>query len=226
MNRFDYRGSFVGVQPKRWIHGHGFAFRAKFTGSASAAWLQNVEPFFPATDHSYDAIVRCSPFVPLPPPVPEALCLAIRIKHGCGLGQHQDLTFFSTPRCKLLRHVPVPRIHARGTTFTSAETYLVNPPVGNANRVFFGLHFEQDPPVAGAESAFAELVSTLRPSVSLELLTALPFGDWLSAGQLSDFQPDVPWGNAVRYRPGNTSSHLALTRLGRWRDSLYRGLQR
>jgi hypothetical protein len=226
MTRFTYRGSSVGVKPIRWIHGAGFAFQAKFVGGGPAPWLQETGPFAPRDTDCYEAIVRCSPFVPVPKPIPQVLCLAIKIKNGCGPGRDQDLTFFSTPGLRPLRMVPLPRWHAKGTTFSTVMAYRTKPPAPGARRVLFGLRFLQEPPVAGGQSAFAELVSSLRPGLSLELLTATRGGDWLTAGVLSDFQPDVPWGNAVRYRPGNTSDRLALSAFGRWRDSLYAGLQR
>jgi hypothetical protein len=225
MGAFTYHGSFVGVNPRRWIHGPGFGFRATFTGTTTAPWLQDVPPFA-GPGGPYEATVRCSPFVPLPPPIPEVLGLAIKIVDGCGEGRDQDLTFFSTAPSRFLRALPVPRVHATGTNFTTAMSYRTNPPVRGAPLVVFGLRFGLPPAARGAESAFAELVSSLRPNVTLELLTATSCGDWLAAGRLTDFQPDVPWGNAVRFRPGNTSDRLELTRFGQLRDSLYRQLQR
>jgi hypothetical protein len=225
MTRFDYRGSFVGVRPERWFHGEGFAFRANFVGEDLAPWLQDIPPFAPRAGEPYEAVVRCSPFVPVKPPIPAVLCLAIKIKDGCGPGQDQDLTFFSTLRWRHLRMVPWIRRHAKGTTFSSASAYRTKPPVPGARKVLFGLRFQHDPPQSGAETAFAELVCSLRPGISLDLLTAVAGDDWRRAGVLSDFQPDVPWGNAVRFRPGNTSEHLTLPWLGRWRDAIYKKRQ-
>ena len=122
--------------------------------------------------------------------------------------------------------VPLPHWHAKGTTFSSVIAYRTNPRVRGARKVLFGLRTQQEPPMDGGQTAFAELVSSLRPDISIDLLTAVTGGRWQTAGVLSDFQPDVPWGNAVRFRPGNTSKQLTLPALGRWRDRLYTNLQR
>jgi hypothetical protein len=216
----------VPVRPPRLIHRDGLTYRATFEGATIVPWLADV-PLF--AGQTYDAIVRFSRFGnPLPLPLPDVVAIAIKIKKACGpnQGDDQDLTFFSATRWRRLRALPAPRRHAGGAVFSTSMSYRIDPAGGSpgATRVRFGVHLGPVAPMRGIASAFPELVAAIGDDFSLNLLTAVGSGRWWQAGSLHDFRPDVPWGEVIRYRPGNTSE-LQLTVFGRWRDGLYRWLQ-
>ncbi len=203
---------------RRLLHRQGQAFTAVFRGSASVPWLPGDE----WRDGNPVAVTaRVSAFTPVPRPIPQVLCLAVRLDTPTA---PVDLTFFSSYPHGLRRAVFAMRSHAAGAFYSSAMSYRwVNPDRGTP-KIRFGARTNAD--IARGRTASAELEAAARnPDFTLELVTAVGRQDWITVGWISDWAP-LPEGQDVRYRPGDAPPGLDLTAVGRFRRRLYERLQR
>ena len=175
------------VRGERAIHARGRTFRGRVDlpgGAGTGAPLLD-EP------GSYDAVVRFSRSIGLPPRFPDVFGLAVRLVDAHGPGAHADLLLDSTRPAPLLRRLPWPGLRPTAPTYSSLLPYEV----GRARRLLGARALPGTPQVR----ALADLPERL----TLALLVATPHGPWREVGRITTTgELPAPQGRRTRFTPG------------------------
>ena len=140
---------------------------------------------------SYDALVRVSRSVGLPPSLPDVFGLAVRIVDAHGPGAHTDLLLDSTLPPPLLRRLPFPALHPTRPVYSSLLPYDVA-----GRRMLLGARVLDGPPAVRA-------LDDLPERLHLALLVATPHGAWRAVGRIATTgELPAPYGRRTRFTPG------------------------
>jgi hypothetical protein len=178
------------VRGERAVHAKGRALTGQLTvpgGAGTGARLLD-EP------GSYDVVVRLSRAIGLPDTLPDIAGLAVRVLDAYGEGRHQDLLLDSTLPQPLLRHLPWPQRHARGTLYSSLLPYDAA-----GRRVLLGARPAPGPDPSGP----------LPGALGFELLLGTSYGPWQPWGLLqAERELPAPLGRQTRFDPWVTGGGL------------------
>ena len=195
------------LRGERAIHARGRAFsgRVVLPGGAEtgAALLDRAG--------AYDAVVRFSRSVGLPPALPDVYGLAVRLVDAHGPDRHQDLLLDSTQPAPLLRRAPWPRWDATTALYGSLLPYAVG-----GRRLLLGAVFVPGTPAARSLDALPE-------QAELALLVAGAHSPWREVGRVRTTRElPAPDGRRTRFSPGHTGGGLAPAGpLQAWRNDAY-----
>ena len=103
------------------VHPRGVVYRA--VASFDGAHLSRFGPSLLTARAEHPAIVRFSRSAGLPPPIPDALGMAIRLPDVHGSGRHQDILLVSSPDLPILHHLLVAVNDPQRTAYSSMFPY-------------------------------------------------------------------------------------------------------
>ena len=188
------------LRGERAIHARGRTVTGRLTVPGGA------ETGAPLIDRpgAYDVLVRFSRGAGLPPRLPDALGLAVRVLDAYGPGDHQDLLLDSTREPPLLRRVPWPGRDYLAHVHGSLLPYDVA-----GQRSLLGAR--------ALPGQSATDLERLPDSVVLELLLATPRGPWRPWGELrTGADLPAPEGRQVRFNPWTTGGGVRPA--GPWQE--------
>ncbi len=195
------------LRGERAVHARGRAFVGTVTlpgGLGTGAALLD-------TAGTYDAVVRFSRSVGLPPWLPDVYGLAVRLVDAHGPGRHQDLLLDTTQPAPLLRHLPWPRWDATSALYSSLLPYDVG-----GRRLLVGAVPVPDSPPARSLDALPE-------RLDLALLLATAHGQWREVGRVRTAgELPAPEGRRIRFTPAMTGGGVRPAGpLQEWRNRSY-----
>ena len=195
------------LRGERAVHARGRAFTGCVTlpgGAGTGAQLLD-------TAGTYEAVVRFSRSVGLPPWLPDVYGLAVRLVDAHGPGRSQDLLLDSTQPAPLLRRLPWPRRDATTALYSSLLPYDVG-----GRRLLVGAV-----PVPG--TPHARSLEGLPGQLELALLLASAHGPWREVGRVrTSGELPAPEGRQTRFTPANTGGGLRPAGpLQEWRNRSY-----
>ena len=195
------------LRGERAIHARGRTFTGSVAlpgGAGTGAPLLD-EP------GTYDAVVRFSRSVGLPPWLPDVYGLAVRLVDAHGPGRHQDLLLDATQPAPLLRRLPWPRWDATTALYGSLLPYEVD----GRRRLLGAVLVPGTPP--------ARSLDALPPSLELALLLATAHGPWQEVGRVrTSGELPAPHGRRTRFTPASTGGGLRPAGpLQEWRNHSY-----
>jgi hypothetical protein len=195
------------LRGERAVHARGRAF----TGSAILPGGAGTGAPLLDTAATYDAVVRFSRSVGLPPRLPDVYGLAVRLVDAHGPGRHQDLLLDATQPAPLLRRLPWPRWDATTAVYCSLLPYDVG-----GRRLLLGAV-----PVPGTPPARS--LGALPDRLELALLLASAHGSWREVGRVRTAEElPAPEGRRMRFTPAMTGGGLAPAGpLQEWRNRSY-----
>lgn len=181
------------LRGERAIHARGRAF----TGSAVLPGGLGCGAPLLDTAGTYDAVVRFSRSVGLPPRLPDVQGLAVRLVDAHGPGRPQDLLLDASLPAPLLRRLPWPRWDATSALYSSLLPFDVG-----GRRLLVGA-------VAVPGTPAARSLDALPDEVELVLLLAPPHGAWREVGRIRTCgELPAPGGRRTRFSPANSGGGL------------------
>ena len=181
------------LRGERAIHARGRTFTGRVTvpgGAGTGAPLLD-------TAAAYDAVVRFSRSVGLPPWLPDVYGLAVRLVDAHGPGRSQDLLLDTTQPAPLLRRLPWPRRDATSAVYSSLLPY----DVGGRRRLLGA--------VAVPGTPQARSLDALPDELELALLLATPHGRWREVARVrTTGELPAPAGRQTRFTPAMTGGGL------------------
>ena len=181
------------LRGERAVHARGRTFRGQAVlpgGAETGAELLD-EP------GTYDAVVRFSRSVGLPPWLPDVFGLAVRLVDAHGPGAHQDLLLDVTRRAPIARRLPWPGRDATGRIYGSLLPYDVA-----GLRLLLGARAVPGTPPVRSLDALPE-------QLELALLVAPLRGRWREVGRVrTSAELPAPQGRRTRFTPAMTGGGL------------------
>lgn len=174
------------LRGERAVHARGRAFsgRVDLPGGAGTGAALLDQP------GTYDAIVRFSRAVGLPPALPDVFGLAVRLVDAHGPGAPQDLLLDSTRPAPLLRRLPWPGLHPTAPLYSSLLPY----DVGGRRSLLGARVLSPAPSVRSLQDLPERLV--------LALLLATPHGPWREVGRVTTTgELPAPQGRRTQFNP-------------------------
>lgn len=195
------------LRGERAVHARGRTFHGRVHvpgGAATGAALLDEQG-------SYDAVVRFSRSVGLPPALPDVFGLAVRLLDAAGPGAHVDLLLDSTRPAPVLRRLPWPGLHVTAPVYGSLLPYAV----GGRHRLLGARAVPGTPRVRALDD--------LPERLEMALLLATPHGPWREVGRLTTTgELPAPEGRRTQFTPAAAGRGIGPAGpLQEWRQRAY-----